>query len=95
MAPTADVYARPPPILTRPNMEFAVSDKSHPQTDGNTATAAHPVLVIGSPATAQDGKYQILVQDLEASQRVERQMVDRLLDGGECIWALFPLTLRL
>ncbi len=41
-----------------------------------------PALAIGSPATAQDGKYQSLIKSLEVSREVERHMVDRLLDGG-------------
>ena len=41
-----------------------------------------PVLAIGSPATAQDGKYQSLITSLGQSREVERHMVDRLLDGG-------------
>ncbi|KAI0723196.1 DUF689-domain-containing protein [Earliella scabrosa] len=39
-------------------------------------------LAIGSPATAQDGKYQSLITSLEESRQVERHMVDRLLDGA-------------
>ncbi|GBE79643.1 DUF689-domain-containing protein [Sparassis latifolia] len=41
-----------------------------------------PALAIGSPATAADGKYQLLITSLEETRRVERQMVDRLLDGA-------------
>ncbi|KAI0750785.1 DUF689-domain-containing protein [Daedaleopsis nitida] len=44
--------------------------------------AKGPALAIGSPATAQDGKYQSLITSLEESQDVERHMVDRLLDGA-------------
>lgn len=48
--------------------------------------AAVPVkgaaLAIGSLVTAGDGKYQSLVSDLEGSRQVDRQMLDRLLDGG-------------
>lgn len=40
-------------------------------------------LAIGSLATAEDGKYQSLVSSLEGNGRVERQMSDRLLDGGQ------------
>ena len=40
-------------------------------------------LAIGSLSTAQDGKYQKLVTDLEGSRQVEKQLLDRLLDGGE------------
>ncbi|KAL1742900.1 Fe-S cluster assembly protein DRE2 [Schizophyllum fasciatum] len=39
-------------------------------------------LVIGSPATAADGRFQTLVTELEASRAVERQMLDRLVDGA-------------
>jgi hypothetical protein len=39
-------------------------------------------LVIGSLTTAQDGKYQSLITGLEETREVERQMVDRLLDGA-------------
>lgn len=54
--------------------------------DSQKVLAAVPVkgsaLAIGSPATAGDGKYQSLVKDLEATRSVDRQMLDRLLDGG-------------
>ncbi|KAL1723667.1 DUF689-domain-containing protein [Schizophyllum commune] len=55
---------------------------------GSTSTipAAVPLkgkaLVIGSPATAADGRFQTLVTELEASRPVERQMLDRLVDGA-------------
>lgn len=39
-------------------------------------------LAIGSLSTAQDGKYQALVSALEQKGNVERQMLDRLMDGG-------------
>ncbi|KAL4241952.1 Fe-S cluster assembly protein DRE2 [Abortiporus biennis] len=41
-----------------------------------------PALVIGSPHTAEDGKYQSLIKQLEETRRVDRQMLDRLLDGA-------------
>lgn len=46
------------------------------------APAKGPALVIGSLSTAQDGKYQDVVSELEATRQVERQMLDRLLDRG-------------
>ena len=59
---------------------------SQPQAKPVAAVPSNgPVLAIGSPATAQDGKYQLLITSLETSHRVERHMVDRLLDGGTCI----------
>ena len=48
------------------------------------ASAKGPALVIGSLSTAQDGKYQDVVSELEATRQVERQMLDRLLDRGMC-----------
>jgi len=41
-----------------------------------------PALAIGSPSTAEDGKYQSLIKHLESTRRVEKQMLDRLLDGA-------------
>ena len=45
-----------------------------------------PTLVIGSPSTAQDGSYPGLIDELEKgsanASEVEKQMVDRILDGG-------------
>ncbi|KAJ7591346.1 cytokine-induced anti-apoptosis inhibitor 1, Fe-S biogenesis-domain-containing protein [Mycena floridula] len=37
-------------------------------------------LVIGAPSTAQDGTYQSLVTELATSRKVERQMLDRIVD---------------
>jgi len=51
-----------------------------------------PTLVIGSPSTAQDGTYPSLISELERDSadagEVERQMLDRILDGGEFLHAL-------
>jgi hypothetical protein len=41
-----------------------------------------PALAIGSLSTAKDGKYQSLISELEKERQVERQMLDRLMDGG-------------
>lgn len=45
-------------------------------------TVKGAALAIGSLVTAGDGKYQSLVSDLEGSRQVDRQMLDRLLDGA-------------
>jgi hypothetical protein len=45
-------------------------------------SSRRPVLAIGSLVTAEDGKYQSLIQSLEKNMQVERQMLDRLMDGG-------------
>ncbi|KAJ8086327.1 electron carrier [Marasmius tenuissimus] len=47
-----------------------------------TSSVKGPALAIGSLSTAQDGAYQDLIGDLEKSRTVERQMLDRLVDGG-------------
>ncbi|KAI9466920.1 cytokine-induced anti-apoptosis inhibitor 1, Fe-S biogenesis-domain-containing protein [Lactarius psammicola] len=44
------------------------------------ASTKGPALVIGSLSTAQDGKYQQVVSEMEVTRQVERQMLDRLLD---------------
>jgi len=48
-----------------------------------------PALVIGSPSTAQDGTYQSLISELEKASgnanEVEKQMVDRILDGATSV----------
>ncbi|KAJ7688457.1 cytokine-induced anti-apoptosis inhibitor 1, Fe-S biogenesis-domain-containing protein [Mycena rosella] len=41
-----------------------------------------PALAIGSLSTAQDGKYQSLISDLESARKVDKQMLDRLVDGA-------------
>jgi len=48
----------------------------------STVPAKGPALAIGSLSTAEDGKYQHLVSELEATRQVERQLLDRLLDRG-------------
>ncbi|XP_006459931.1 hypothetical protein AGABI2DRAFT_135195 [Agaricus bisporus var. bisporus H97] len=55
-------------------------------TNGQTAVASNPVkgpaLAIGTLSTAQDGKYQSLVSGLEATRRVDRHLLDRLVEGA-------------
>ncbi|KAH9951676.1 cytokine-induced anti-apoptosis inhibitor 1, Fe-S biogenesis-domain-containing protein [Amylocystis lapponica] len=41
-----------------------------------------PALAIGSPVTAEDGRYQSLITSLQETREVERHMLDRLLDGA-------------
>ncbi|KAH9977880.1 cytokine-induced anti-apoptosis inhibitor 1, Fe-S biogenesis-domain-containing protein [Lactifluus volemus] len=61
----------------------------YPASDGSTASVQvkGPALVIGSLSTAEDGKYQRLVSELEATRPVERQMLDRLLDQATVLSA--------
>ncbi|PPR03858.1 hypothetical protein CVT26_000856 [Gymnopilus dilepis] len=39
-----------------------------------------PALVIGSLSTAEDGKYQALISELEPSRQVDKQLLDRIVD---------------
>ncbi|KAJ6627553.1 Fe-S cluster assembly protein DRE2 [Mycena sp. CBHHK59/15] len=41
-----------------------------------------PALAIGSLSTAQDGKYLSLISELERSRKVDKQMLDRLVEGA-------------
>jgi hypothetical protein len=61
---------------------------THPPSDDISTTSVPekgPALVIGSLSTAQDGKYQRVVSELEATRQVERQILDRLLDRGDAL----------
>lgn len=60
-------------------------------TDLGVALPPGSVLVIGSLGTAQNGKYQALVTNLDANasgDTVQRQMLDRLIGGGSVISSL-------
>jgi len=46
------------------------------------AFAKGPALAIGSLTTAEDGKYQTLISSLEENRQVERQILDRLVNGA-------------
>ncbi|ESK93780.1 anamorsin domain-containing protein [Moniliophthora roreri MCA 2997] len=60
-----------------------ISSPSQPSNStAHAVPAKGPMLAIGSLSTAQDGKYQALITDLESSRQVERQMLDRLVDGA-------------
>jgi hypothetical protein len=75
MAPTA---------VTLPPDPIAVPLKAQLHHQSNFEQQA--ALVIGSLATAQNGKYQNVISDLAEGGRgadnVERQLLDRILDGG-------------
>lgn len=81
MAPTA-IYASP-------------EASAKPTAEGvSVIPAKGQALAIGSLSTAQDGKYQSLVSGLEDNRKVERQMLDRLVDGGEILFH-FQLDLNI
>jgi hypothetical protein len=76
MAPTAVCAAVTIPETSEPAGTAVLTQTNEP---------TGPLLAIGSLTTAQDGKYQALVSNLVASatdKTVERQMLDRLIDGG-------------
>ena len=54
-----------------------------------------PALAIGSLTTAQDGKYQSLITHLEETRKVERHMLDRLLDQGPFTFTLLDANVVL
>lgn len=58
-------------------------DFSAPAPVAPAASAAAPILVVGTQAAAADGSYQALITELSARGQVEMQMVDRIVDGGE------------
>jgi len=39
-------------------------------------------LVIGSLSTAEDGQYQALISELGETRRVDKQLLDRIVDEG-------------
>jgi hypothetical protein len=39
-------------------------------------------LVIGSLSTAEDGKYQSVITELESTRKVEKLLLDRIMDEG-------------
>jgi hypothetical protein len=61
-------------------------------TNGHANATAVPVkgaaLAIGSLSTAQDGKYQSLISDLMRTRRVDRQLLDRLVDNGTVVTSI-------
>jgi hypothetical protein len=56
-------------------------------TPAATGVAAVPadILVVASQQAAQDGSYQALVTELSGKGKVEMQMVDRVVEGGESL----------
>ena len=52
-----------------------------------------PALVLGTPASAQEGTYQRLIEELEKSRVVEKMMVDRLVEGGMSLLFLDSLQM--
>lgn len=68
MSPTA-VYAQ----------SESISHVSLPQPVHSKGAA----LVIGSLSTAEDGKYQALISELEPTRQVDKQLLDRIVDEGK------------
>lgn len=44
--------------------------------------ATGAVLAIGSLSTAEDGQYQALISELGQTRRVDKQLLDRIVDEG-------------
>jgi len=65
-----------PTAVYTPSVDFSSS---------SAQSATHfkgAALVIGSLSTAQDGKYQALISELESTRTVDKQLLDRLVDEG-------------
>lgn len=62
----------------------AVYSETIPAVNVQVIPPKGPALAIGSLTTAGDGKYQSLISSLGEARYVERQMLDRLVDGGKC-----------
>lgn len=52
------------------------------------------ILVVASQEAAQDGSYQALVSQLSIKGRVEMQMVDRIIEGGESMISVLSREIR-
>ena len=60
----------------------SMTSASFVQTDAPSPILKAPALVIGSPASTQDGSYQKLISELEQTRSVEKLLVDRIVEGG-------------
>ena len=72
-----------PPVAIDLTQDLPTTSESQKQS---LVDSPGPTLVIGSPSTAQDGTYPNLINELEkdsaSATEVEKQMMDRILDGG-------------
>lgn len=62
-----------------------VSAPSTTSADPPAPVEPATILVVASQEAAQDGSYQALVSQLSIKGKVEMQMVDRIMEGGESI----------
>ncbi|KAG5646467.1 electron carrier [Asterophora parasitica] len=60
----------------------AVAVASVDRFSSATSPSKGSALVIGSLSTAGDGKYQSLISQLEGTRRVDKLLLDRLVDGA-------------
>ena len=85
--------ARMSPVAVQLVQDLPMAPRSAQPQKQSDVDSTGPTLVIGSPSTAQDGTYPDLISELEKAftnaSEVEKQMVDRILDGG----MLFTLQL--
>lgn len=74
------------PVAIRLDQDLPITPQPQKQS---IVGSQGPTLVIGSPSTAQDGTYPDLISQLEKDPanvgEVEKQMIDRILDGGELL----------
>lgn len=89
-------FASPPPlddeIMTSIQLfddDLDIAGVPAPSSSSTTSAAATSepatILVVASQEAAQDGSYQALVSQLAIKGKVEMQMVDRIVEGGESL----------
>lgn len=74
-----------PPMLFSDDLDLngtPVAVPAEGAAEAPTRTLAD-ILVVASQIAAQDGSYQKLVTELSSKGKVEMQMVDRVMEGGE------------
>ncbi len=60
----------------------AIHVSSQRTVENITSVVKGPALVIGSLSAAQNGKYQKSISELESTRKVDRQLLDRIVDEG-------------
>jgi len=63
-----------------PTAVYAQSESTAPTSFSLPAHSKGSALVIGSLSTAENGKYQALISELEPSRQVDKQLLDRIVD---------------
>lgn len=65
-----------------PTAVYSSNENVPTSFQSQTSPSKGAALAIGSLSTAEDGKYQALVSELEPTRSVEKQLLDRIVDQG-------------